>query len=259
MKLLKQININSILFLDIETAPKWEKFEDVPENVRKEWFYKWKFKDNAPKFPSIEENQNNASEHIQKKYIEHFDELWNRQAGLFPEFSRIVCISAGYIVGSTLRIKSYFDDNEADLLKRFSSDVNQFHGLDSNLKLCGHYAKGFDYPFIVKRMLIHRMNIPNIMDVVFLKPWDIKNLDTQEIWKLGGFSSGTLSSIAMVFGLPTPKDDIEGSDVSRYYHNGEIARIVSYCEKDVVTLVNIFKCMRGEEIINDLQVEKAVL
>lgn len=260
MKGLKRENIDSILFIDIETAPQWEKLEDAPEYVRKEWIYKFKYKEGAPTAPNPEKNANDEQAFIQNKYLKYFSDLWEKQAGLYPEFAKIICITAGYMVAGTLRLKSYYDASEANLLERFSNDVRLFSSANTYLKLCAHYGKGFDYPFTIKRLLIHRKPIPPILDSYGLKPWEVVNLDTQEIWKVGGYgSSATLSSIAMAFGIPSPKDDIEGADVARCYYAGEIDRIVTYCEKDVITLVNVFKSMRGEALLREDQIQKVVM
>ncbi len=263
MKKLRQENINNIMFIDIETAPQWEKLADAPEYVQKEWIYKFKFGDNAPIKPKTTKNTNDSHElYIKRKmnYYNYFNNLWDSKAGLFPEFAKIICISAGYMDGYNFKLKSYFDSDESELLKRFSSDLTAFNQYNKYLKLCAHYGKGFDYPFLAKRLLIHRQKIPMLLDNYGLKPWESLNLDTQEIWKIGSFgSSGTLSSIAMAFGIPSPKDDIEGADVARCYYAGELDRIVVYCEKDVFTLLNVFKGMRAEELLDWSSVQKVVL
>jgi len=261
MKLVRALNINHILFLDIETAPNWRLFKDVPEDVQKEWIYKFKYNENAPPRPNPEENANYNDPAYMEKYIRFFAQLWEKQAGLYPEFSRIICISMGFIHNGVLRIKSISQDDEGQLLDDFLKTLASFQGANKFTKLCAHYGKVFDYPFISKRILIHRRTLPFIIDTYGVKPWEMENLlDTHEFWKMGGFGSGgTLSAIAMAFGIPTPKDDIDGADVSRCYHEGQIDRIVTYCEKDVVTLVNVFKAMRGEELLNSGQIQKSML
>ena len=257
MKAVRNENLNQILFIDIETAPQWQTLAEAPDYVQKEWIYKFKFREGAPKKPDPSKNPNDDQEYIRKKYFQYFADLWDEQAGLFAEFSKIICISAGYVVGGTLRLTSFFDASEAALLGRFADVLKQLQA--SGFKVCAHYGKGFDFPFTAKRMLIHRMNLPYLLDFAGLKPWEIPALDTHEIWKMGNFQGGgTLGSIAMAFGIASPKDDIEGSDVARCYYGGEIDRIVTYCEKDVVTLYKVFKAMRGEDIEN-INVEKIVL
>ena len=264
MRKLKAENINNILFLDIETAPNWEFLEDSPDNVQKEWIQKFKYRDDVPKIKKITKDNVNYNseleENLKKNYLNYFEELWIKSAGLYPEFSRVVCISVGFMYGGALRIKSYSESNEETLLDSFCEDLASFQSINKYAKLCAHYGKGFDFPYIGKRLLIHRKPLPFILDTYGLKPWEMENLlDTQEIWKFGGFGNGgTLSSIAMSFGIANPKDDIGGGDVSRCYHNGEIDRIVFYCEKDVATLVNSFKAMRSEELLMEGQIQKVI-
>jgi hypothetical protein len=258
MKKLNFENINNILFIDIETAPQWETLTEAPEQVQKEWIYKFKFSDSAPIKPTID-TAKGAFDHLTLKYFDYFSNLWAAKAGLFPEFSKVICISAGYMDGYNFKLKSYSNKLEADLLKSFSSDLTAFNNFNKTLKLCAHYGKGFDYPFLAKRLLIHRQKLPNLLDNYGLKPWDSLNLDTQEIWKIGSFGgSGTLSAIAMAFGIPSPKDDIEGSEVAGAYYRGELERIVTYCDKDVFTLLNVFKAMRGEDLLDFGAVQKVL-
>jgi uncharacterized protein YprB with RNaseH-like and TPR domain len=260
MRKLKAENINNILFLDIETAPSWELLKDAPENIRVEWVQKFKYNDKAPIFPDPKVNANYADPQYLADYLSFFEKLWIKSAGLYPEFSRIVCITMGFMSGGSLRLKSYYDSDEGALLDRFCADLGSFQSVNKYTKLCAHYGKGFDFPYIGKRLLIHRKPLPFILDTYGLKPWEMENfIDTLEVWKFGGSGTGgTLGSIAMSFGIKSPKDDIDGGDVSRCYHNGEIDRIVFYCEKDVLTLVNVFKAMRSEELLTDGDVQKVV-
>lgn len=252
MRNLKTININSIWFLDIETVPSWPTFNDAPEHVQKEWVYKFKFRPEAPSLPDPEKNINNDQPYFQEKYIKYFRDLWDKEAGLYPEFARIICISTAYIAGDTLRMKSYANIDEAVLLTDWRNDCQQFNNAVKFMRICGHYSSEFDLQFIVKRLIIHSQPIPPIIDEYGLKPWESVNLDTQKIWKIGSFrASATMSSIAMALGIPTPKDDIEGSDVARvFYQDKDLNRIVLYCEKDVVTLAQIFKRLRYEALID---------
>jgi 3'-5' exonuclease len=259
MRTAKNLNINSILFLDIETAPQWEKFSEVPDFVKKEWVYKFKFRTDAPKHPSEEKNPNADQKYFYDKYEQFFADLWENTAGLYPEFSKIICLSAGYFAGRDFRLVSFYDQSEEALLKRFCETLSGFTTQIKDARLCAHYGKGFDFPFIGKRLLIHRLPLPSVIDTVLLPKWENKNIDTHELWQFGDFKNGgTLGSIAMAFGIPSPKDDIEGSDVARVYYEGGIDRIVTYCEKDVITLAKVFKCFRGEDIEN-INIEKVVL
>lgn len=245
MKILNTIKIETVLFLDIETAPNWLELRDAPANVVNEWIYKFKFRDDAPAEPK-------AGEVIPLYY----SDLWEKKAGLYPEFSRIVCISVGFMYQGEFLIRSYAVQNEGDILKMFKSDLQAFCSSVALAKLCAHFGKGFDFPFIAKRMLINRIVIPEILDTAGLKPWEITNIDTHEIWKLGGMDSAGLPAICMAFGIPTPKEDLNGSLVAKAFHEGELRRIADYCEKDVFALLNVFKAFRLEEPISENKIVK---
>jgi len=257
MKSINHIRIETILFLDIETAPNWQHFKDVPKNVRTEWIYKFKFRPEAPKpiseITTENENYNPDNEFFKNKEIafeKYYSDLWNSEAGLHAEFSRVVCVSAGFMYQGDFYLRSYTGLNEGELLNDFKTDLEKFEGQVIDARICAHYGKGFDFPYLGKRMLINRIKIPKSLDSSNLKPWEQLNLDTQEIWKLGGFNSAGLPALCMAFGLETPKDDLDGSKVSAAFHAGDIDRIALYCEKDVVALINVFKAMRLEEPIN---------
>lgn len=264
MKQLRQLNINQILFLDIETAPMYEHFSQAPENVKKEWIYKMKFRTDAPAelTPETLENANynpeapffKRQEEAREKY---FSDLWEKQAALYAEFSRIVCISVGFVsTTAVFKMKSYFSLTESEILNAFAADLEIFEKAFPLLKLCAHHGKGFDFPFLAKRFLFHKKQIPNILDTFGLKPWEMVSLlDTREIWKFGSGDSAGLPAIALHFGLPTPKDDLDGSQVKKAFFAGELNRISQYCEKDVFVLFNVFKCMRLEEPYTDSQIE----
>jgi len=251
MKSINFIKIENILFLDIETSPNWLLFKDVPENVRTEWIYKFKFRPEAPK-PVDEEMTDESFKKARLNSIEkYYSDLWEKEAGLHPEFSRVVCVSAGFMFEGNFYLRSYIDLNEGILLQKFKTDLEQFQSKVSETRLCAHYGKGFDFPYLGKRMLINRIKIPNSLDNSNLKPWEQLNLDTQEIWKLGGMNSAGLPAICMAFGLETPKDDLDGSKVAAAFHAGELDRIAVYCEKDVFALLNCFKAMRLEEPLTE--------
>lgn len=259
MTIINTIRIETILFLDIETAPNWLEFKDVPENVRTEWIYKFKFRPEAPRMPSAETMENtNYNDQLHKRNLENFEkyfsDLWTAEAGLHPEFSRVVCISVGFMYQGQFYMRSYANINEGQLLRAFKDDLEAFNKSVIDARLCAHYGKGFDFPYMAKRMLINRISLPKNLDTAHLKPWEQINIDTQEIWKLGGFNSAGLPALCMAFGLETPKDDLDGSKVAAAFHAGELKRICIYCEKDVFALLNVFKAMRLEEPLEDSQI-----
>lgn len=119
--------------------------------------------------------------------------------------------------------------------------------------LCAHNGKEFDFPYICRRMLIHGIMLPEILNIAGKKPWETSFLDTMELWKFGDYKNFTsLELLAGVFGIPTPKDDIKGEDVKRvYYEENNLERIAVYCRKDVITIVQLFLKYRCQPVINE--------
>ena len=166
------------------------------------------------------------------------------------EFGKIICISVGMIEkNNTLKIKSFYGDDEKELLENFGKIFNSYRL--SQVILCAHNGKEFDFPWIARRMLINGFEPPIPFQMFGKKPWEIPHLDTMELWKFGDWKSFiSLELMAYIFGVPTPKDDIDGSMVAEvYYKEKDLQRIVKYCEKDVLTLANVFRKMRQEELL----------
>jgi uncharacterized protein YprB with RNaseH-like and TPR domain len=236
------MQLNTILFLDIETVPQFPMFEKAEESYQKLW-------EEKAKFMLKDEHDTPASV---------FD-----RAGIFAEFGKIVCISVGMInqrgTMRELRIKSYAGDDEQALLNEFAEMLRKHFNGHEHL-LCGHNGKEFDFPYIARRMVIHGVRIPKILDISGKKPWEIAHLDTMHMWKFGDYKHYTsLKLLAHVFGLPTPKDDIDGSQVAGvYWEEKNLDRIVTYCEKDVVTLIQVFLKMTQQPILSQEELNLSV-
>ena len=181
-----------------------------------------------------------------KKYKEIL-ESFKKEAGLYPEFSKVISIVVGKIVEGKIALITIDDEEEKELLTKFNTIVDR----NSNSTLTGFVNIGFDTPFVFKRMLINGIQPSNSLDSSGLKPWEVAELDLAMVWKGTSFSRASLINIATVFGLPSPKDDISGADVGRVYWNevGGLKRISAYCRRDVVTTINIFKKMRLEDAL----------
>jgi len=230
--MLAGLDITQVLFLDIETVPATFQYGDLDERTRDLWDSKctYMLRDGA------------TTESVYGK------------AGIFAEFGRIVCISVGYVQdtseGRTLRIKSFCDDEERDLLIAFQQLLDGHFGRQWRF-LCGHNGKEFDFPYISRRMLVNGIRLPKPLDTAGMKPWEVPHLDTLELWKFGDRKNFTsLDLLVHLFGIPSPKGDISGADVGRvYWEEGDLPRIVSYCEKDVVALTQLMLRYKGEELI----------
>ncbi|MEE4115992.1 MAG: 3'-5' exonuclease [Marinilabiliaceae bacterium] len=234
MKLLKDTNPSRVLFLDIETVPLVPDFESLDARLAALWDKKSSY---------FRKEGENASDVFER-------------AGIYSEFGKIIAISVGLITGSlnnrAIRLKSFYGDDEVKLLQEFTVMLNNFCSGKEAL-LCAHNGKEFDFPYIARRMLINGLAIPSLLDNAGRKPWEINLLDTMELWKFGDYKHYTsLELITTLLGIPTPKDDIDGSMVaSVYYRDNDLKRIVEYCEKDVIALVQVFLRFRGEGLVKD--------
>lgn len=226
--MIHKIPLEKILFLDIETVPLASDWQELSETDQILWDKKTRF---------------------QRKEEITGEEFYSR-AGIMAEFGKIICISVGMTEkNETLKIKSFYGDDEKQLLKEFGEIFNSPRLHD--IILCAHNGKEFDFPWIARRFLINGMMPPLPFQLFGKKPWEIPHIDTMELWKFGDYKSFvSLELLAHVFGIPTPKDDIDGSMVAEvYYKDKDLFRIVLYCEKDVLTLANVFRRMRQEDFL----------
>ena len=227
--MIQQIPIERILFLDIETVPQYGIWENVPETEKFLWDKKTRF---------------------QRREEVEAEDFYMERAGIMAEFGKIICISIGMVEkNGKLKIKSFAGDDEKVLLEDFGNIFN--NPRMQQVILCAHNGKEFDFPWIARRFLINGMQPPLPFQLYGKKPWEIPHLDTMELWKFGDYKSFvSLELLAHLFGIPTPKDDIDGSMVSSIYHiEKDLFRIILYCEKDVLTLANIFRRMRQEDLL----------
>ncbi len=234
--MLDKIQLENVLFLDIETVPEFENFSNLDETKKELFDLKTKY---------------------QRKEDFTAEEFYDR-AGIWAEFGKIICISVGYFTfkGDVrhFRVTSFFGEEEK-ILKDFSNLLNNHFSQPQHV-LCGHNAKEFDFPFIARRMIIHNLPIPQKLNLFGKKPWEVPHLDTLELWKFGDYKHYTsLKLLTNVLGIPSPKDDIDGSEVAHvFYVEKNIDRIVTYCEKDVIAVAQILLRLRREDLLIDDEV-----
>jgi hypothetical protein len=237
----KQLQFEKILFLDIETVPQAYQFEQLDDKSR-----------------ALFEAKNRFQISPEKSIEQIFDE----RGGILAEFGKIVCISVGMLhegsQGKSIRLKSFYHDDEETLLKQFKRLLEDHYNTPYHV-LCGHNSKEFDIPYICRRMLINGLALPNVLQISGKKPWEINHIDTMELWKFGDYKSYTsLSLLCHVMGIPTPKDDISGADVARvYYEENDLQRIMVYCEKDVVALIQLYLRLQGEALVDEFNISSA--
>jgi uncharacterized protein YprB with RNaseH-like and TPR domain len=231
--MITKLNLENILFLDIETVPETQYFSDLDKTKQDLW---------------------DAKSRYQRKEEFTAEEFYDR-AGIWAEFGKIICISVGYftIQGDTrlFRTTSFYGE-ERKLLVEFKNLLISHFSQAKHL-LCAHNGKEFDFPYIARRMIIHNIELPYKLNLFGKKPWEIPHLDTMELWKFGDYKTYTsLKLMTNVLGIPSPKDDIDGSEVYKtYYVDNDIDRIIIYCEKDTIAVAQIFLRLRGDSILTD--------
>ncbi len=234
--MLKRINLEHILFLDIETVPQHASFDTLDETTKQLWEQKTQY---------------------QRKDEFTPEDFYNR-AGIWAEFGRIICISVGYFKTKgdvrNFRVTSFYGE-EVPILTDFKTLLETHFNRSQHL-LCAHNGKEFDFPYIARRMIIHGIDLPFKLNLFGKKPWEVPHLDTLELWKFGDYKTFTsLKLMAHILGIPSPKDDIDGSQVRDvFYEDNDIDRIITYCEKDTITVAQIFLRLRNEELLCDDQI-----
>lgn len=227
--MLEKVSLDQILFLDIETVPQSPTFDQVPADMQEFWQKKARY--------------------LRTSDTDTADSLYER-AGIYAEFGKIVCISIAMFHDGVLRVKSFAEDHEKQLLTQFAELLSS---LRPSVMLCAHNGKEFDFPYIARRMLINELALPQFLDNAGKKPWEVNHLDTLELWKFGDYKSYTsLALLATVLGIPTPKDDIDGSMVaSVYWKEHDLDRIKIYCQKDVITLAQLLLKFKGQPLLDE--------
>ena len=238
-------SLDKILFFDIETAPNVADYCMLNDEMQHLWTEK--FERLRMSAPQKYEQMNTA------------EEAWE-QAAIYAEFGRVVCISVGvcYIKDKEwhLRTKSFCGTDERQILIDFFELLGKFM-ISPYHTLCGHNIKEFDVPYVCRRALVNGISLPDCLQIAGKKPWELRFVDTMEMWKFGDYKSFTsLKTLTAIFGIPTPKDDIDGSEVARvYYKEQDINRISVYCQKDVVATTQVFLRMSGEPCIATENIE----
>ena len=226
------------MFLDIETVPESSSYENLSPAIQNLWDKKSK------QFRTNEQTSQDVYE----------------RAGIYSEFGKIICISVGLIREKNpfiFRLKSFYGKDEKLLLSEFSGMLTKFTKTNKEAVLCAHNGKEFDFPYIARRMIINGLIIPEILDNAGKKPWEIKLLDTMDLWKFGDYKNYTsLDLLTSILGIPTPKDDIDGSMVAGvFYNDDDINRIVYYCEKDVLAIARVLLRFMNRPGIEDDNIE----
>jgi predicted PolB exonuclease-like 3'-5' exonuclease len=235
--MLNNARLSQFLFLDVETVPEVYQFNDLPDDKKTLFEKKVRYR--------LKEEQT-------------VEELYE-QAGIWAEFGKIIVISVGFFVkddGSEFRLKSFASDDEKQVLQDFAELLNAKYFQRKDLKLCAHNGKEFDFPYIARRMIINRIEIPKQLAVYGKKPWETPFCDTMELWRFGDYKHYTsLELLTNILGIPSPKQDIEGKDVARvYYEEKDLERIKNYCENDVIAIAQVLLRYMNKDLLKPEQI-----
>jgi len=216
----------NFLLLDIETVCSQASYDELSERMQKLWDKK------ALTLKKGDETITNA------------DCFYDRGA-IYAEFGKIICIAFGAYYWNekdeiAFKVSSFAGDDEVQLLLQFKALIEKYPA--EQLILCAHNGKEFDFPFICRRMLIHRIEIPKALQITGKKPWELLHQDTMDLWKFGDYKSYTsLDLLAAVFDIPGSKNEMSGDQVTKvYYEENDLAKISRYCREDVVVLAQLY-------------------
>ncbi len=225
--------LHRILFLDIETVPLGSGFDKLAKIDQLRFENKTRYQ---------RKDQLTAAEF----YV---------NAGIWAEFGKIICISTGYLLanekGQQLVLQSFYGDDEGHILLDFKKLLDTRFNTKSHL-LCAHNGKEFDFPYLARRMIINNIPLPDSLNLFGKKPWEVRHLDTMELWKFGDYKHYTsLDLLTSVLGISSPKNDLKGNEIAFvYYKENDINRIVSYCERDTIAVTQVYLRLIGASIEN---------
>ncbi len=247
--MLKNLDIANVLFLDIETVSGEAQFENINKDMQALW---------AHKAQAL--NRRESSEPLDEEKIAAIRE---DKAAIYAEFGKIVCISVGVVHRDKdkvlrIRLKSFASHDEKELLVGFSEMLNQYYNNVNKFYICGHNIKEFDVPYMCRRMVVNSLEFPKMLDIVGKKPWETNHLlDTMTLWKFGDYNSYTsLKLLAATLGFPSPKDDIDGSEVGRvFWEENDLDRIAHYCEKDVLATAQLLLRYQLAPLLTEDQID----
>ncbi len=231
---MMHIRTEDIIIIDIETVSEKSSFTELEEY----WQHLW-----TDKTVRILPEEKDAAA------------FYKERAGVMAEFSKIVCISMGYFMMEPqlkMRVKSFYGHDEKKILQDFLATMLKIENHNNKWCFAGHNIKEFDIPFICRRLLINNIPIPGFLDFQNMKPWETNLVDTFQYWRFGDYKNFTsLKLLAAALQVPSPKDDIDGSMVGEvYWVQNDLPRIAVYCQKDVVTVGNIFLRLKGKPILH---------
>lgn len=228
-----QFKLDKLLFFDIETVSQYKDLYDMPKDKLKMWeSYYETFRKKVTDESTID------TEVMSKKDLNR--EVYRQTAAFFPEFGKVACVSMAFVTkDGEVRFESFYGEDEIHILTEVRRVFDKIETL--GFELCGQSIKIFDIPFLGKRYFINGMKPPKLFPTHETKPWDLRVVDTKEVWQFGNnWSLGSLDLICSVLDIDSPKNgDVKGDNVTTNYWEGNHEEIKEYCERDVKALIDI--------------------
>lgn len=225
---IRQLRGKNILTFDIETA---SQVKDITKDKEMLDLFAYKHRD--------KETEKVLSKEEAKK-------TYNKIGALSPIFGKVVSVSFGYIKDyktGEIHTKAIYGDDEREILLQVVEILNNnFPSSPHGNLLVGYNSNRFDLPFLRARCDINGINFPSHLSDSGKKPWEVGGgvcIDLMDLIKGSMWYVPSLEEFCYAFGVPSPKQDIRGSEVSEEYHKGNLKRIAEYNERDVKVLLQI--------------------
>jgi 3'-5' exonuclease len=244
--MLNAKDIHKLVFLDIETTPLWDNYSDMPAKFKKLFVQQNQWKIDEVAYRDYIDTKKKEGD-LQLCYNRAYEEVYKERAHLSPEFSQIICISAGMIMeGFQFKAVSFTGENDRETLLRFlenkKSFIHQKEGANSEKYICCHNGKQFDLPFISKRIMYHGLELPAMLDIGGYKPWDLTFVvDTKEQLKFGGMDAPSLETLCTMLNVETATDKHGEPEILREKQKAKDFKFISdYCEHDILALAQCY-------------------
>ena len=170
------------------------------------------------------------------------DDAYIQNAGIITTYGKICCISFGYVSDSgEKQIKSFWGEDEKEIVNNFNELLKKIE--TKNFNLSGFRVFHYDIPFILHKLHKWGIKPANMIYMYDKKPWDLRVVDIADDWK-GKFAwAYSFDEVCYELGIDSPKDNMDGSEVHKYYWEGKLEDIKRYCEKDVSSTIDVGKIL----------------
>lgn len=221
-------NLTDFLFVDIATVPQFPCLLDAPEQYQQLWQRKAEGLRRSPDDPVADYGR----------------------AALYAEFGKIVAVAAGYFWqdgGDTLLRISAFAGEEKRVLSALLVAMSKYGHKNPGYRICTYNGREFDCPFMARRLIIHSMPLPEVLDVAGARPWEIHQLDVMDLWRFGDRREYTpLDLLAYTLGVKLPESKLDGSQIAEaYYTRGELWDIARYCQHNALATAQVLRRYRN--------------